>query len=70
MDAIVIDTPEAIERFRVSALIRALDVEVRFGLKVSQHNLISVARGYGFTGRTKRQALDFMTQYRVDTYGE
>lgn len=70
MEPIVIDKPEQIERFRVSTLIRALDMEVRLGLKVSQHNLIGVARGYGFTGRTKKQALEFMLQYRLDTYGE
>ena len=70
MEIIVIDKPEQIERFRVACIIRALDTEIRTGLKMSRHNIISVCRQYGFTGRTKKQALAFMLEHRLDTYGE
>lgn len=70
MEPIVIDTPEAIAQFRVSVLIRALEFEIRTKMKMTRGSLIGVARGYGFTGRTKEQALAFMYQYRLDTYGE
>ena len=58
---IAFDTPEQIDRFRLIALKGALRLKVNTGLDVRRGvSLVRVAKGYGFTGRTNKQALAFV----------
>ena len=60
-EVIVIDTPEAIDMYRLLALKGALKLAV-VGLKPRRGiSLIRVAKQYGFRGRTHQQALDYIS---------
>ena len=59
---ITIDTPEGIALYRVLALRSALRLEVNHGLRASRHALVPIAKGYGYTGRTKAGALAFVNE--------
>lgn len=65
----VIDTPEGIAAFRLACLIRALDTEIRTGLKVSRFPLLRVAEQYGVKARTKAKALEALEALYEATYG-
>ena len=70
-DDIVVDTPEGIEHFRVAAIIGALRLEVRTGVKVNYRvSLVKACKFYGFNGRQKKDALEFMENYYLRTYGK
>ena len=69
-EPIIINTPEGIEHYRVSALITALRIEVKTGMKVSRISPLSVCkRDYGCPKNTKKGALAWMESYYEDTYG-
>lgn len=60
--AIVADTPEDIDFFRLAALKSALGIEVSTGMKMHRGvSTLAVARTYGFEGRTKKQAYEFIS---------
>lgn len=60
-EAIVIDTPEAIDMYRLLALRGALRLAL-VGIKPRRGiSLIRVAKQYGFRGRTHQQAFDYIT---------
>ena len=67
-DAVVLDTPEAIDWFRVTVIIRALKMEVEHGIKMTRISPIPACRSYGFKGRTKKQALEFMENFKKENY--
>ena len=56
-----IDTPEGIEHFRICAVIGALRVEVKTGMKASRGvSALRVAQMYGCPKNTKKGALAWM----------
>ena len=56
----MLDTPEAIDWFRIKTVIRALKMEVEHGMQLTRIPVLPVCRQYGFSGRTKKEALVFM----------
>lgn len=69
-ETIVIDTPDAIEHFRMCQLIGALSIEVHTGMKHSRGSVMNAARErYGIQKRTKAGVLaELKTIYKA-TYG-
>ena len=59
--AIIADGPAAVDFYALLALKHGLAFEVKTGMKKSRVNLLDVARRYGFDGRTKKQALEYIT---------
>lgn len=68
-EAIVIDTPEGIEHYRICAIISALRIEVKTGLQMTRFSAIKASRTYGTTGRTKKQVLAEMEDLYEALYG-
>ena len=65
-----IDTPEGIEHFRICAVIGALRVEVKTGMKASRGvSALRVAQMYGCPKNTKKGALAWMESFYEATYG-
>lgn len=58
---LVFDTPEQIDMVRLISLKHALRLKVNTGMSMHRGvSLIRVAKSYGFTGRTHKQALAFV----------
>ena len=56
----IIDTPEAIDMFRLLTLRRGLKFEIDTGMRMTRVPLFPVAKQYGFEGRTKKQAYKYI----------
>ena len=67
-EPIVIDTPEGIEHFRIAAIISALRIEVKTGMKMSRMSALAAARQY-VDARTKRDALAKLEALYEELYG-
>jgi hypothetical protein len=70
-EPIIINTPEGIEHYRVAALIAALRIEVKTGMKMTRgiSPLAVAKRDYGCPKGTKKGALAWMESYYEATYG-
>lgn len=68
-EAIVIDTPEGIEHYRMAALISALRIEINIGMKMSRIPIMRVVAQYGVTARTKKAALAQLERMYEERYG-
>ena len=60
-EGFVLDTPEKVEMARLISLKHALRLKVNTGMDMSRGiSLVKIAKGYGFTGRTNKSALDYV----------
>ena len=67
---IVIDTPEAIEHWRVASAISMLQLEVHMGMKAARYSVLKACKyNWGCPKNTKAGALKWMLSYYKDTYG-
>jgi len=67
---VVIDTPEAMEHFRMANAIMRLRFETKTGMSSSRGSTLQfVRREYGIIAGTKKKALALMEQKYLDTYG-
>ena len=67
---IVIDTPEAMEHFRMATAIARLRFETRTGMNSSRGSTLQFVRQqFGIIAGTKKKALRLMEQKYLDTYG-
>ena len=68
-EGFIIDTPEGIQHYRFVAVIHALHVEVKTGMKMTRYSLLDVCRQFGVNERTKKKALEAMKILYKQTYG-
>lgn len=69
-ETLIIDTPEAIERFRMATVITALRIETMTGMK-SRFSPLKVAKAaWGCPKGTKAGALAWLEAHYAATYGE
>lgn len=67
--AIVLDTPEKIERYRMAVFIARLRMEVRTGLRSSRPVAKLARERYGLTGRKKAVVLEQLEALYLASYG-
>jgi hypothetical protein len=67
---LVIDTPNAMEHYRIASAISMLRIEVNTGLKMSRYSLIKACEmNWGCPKKTKAGALAWMESLYEETYG-
>ena len=69
-EAVLIDTEEGIFHYRLCAVISALKIEIKTGMKMSRGSLVKLAQeSYGITARNKAKALEQLLDYYLRRYG-
>lgn len=66
----VIDTPEAMQHYRIASAISMLRLEVRTGMKYARYSLVKACEmNWGCPKKTKAGALAWMEELYEDLYG-
>ena len=69
-EMVAIDTPDAMEHWRVASAISMLRLEVGTGMKAARYSVIKACEmNWGCPKKTKKGALAWMEAYYLATYG-
>jgi len=70
MNHTIIDTPEAIEHWRVASAIAMLRLEVGTGMQAARYSVLKACKmNWGCPKNTKKGALAWMEAYYLATFG-
>ena len=69
-EMIAIDTPDAMEHWRVASAVSMLRLEVGTGMKAARYSLVKACEmNWGCPKKTKAGALKWMQAFYEETYG-